>query len=494
LLAVAQSRLVARELERLCPELEVELIEVRTRGDRDLRTPLTQVNDPGFFAAELDEALLGGDVDFCVHSHKDLEIDRHADIKLAAIPARENPRDAILFGAGVRDKLRRCETLHIGSSSLRRQINVGDFLPQALPNAGTPASIEFHPLRGPVHERLARIGADAGKERLDGVVLALAGLARLWQDHDGRKAIAPMLAEARWMLLPLTECPAAPGQGALATECCTADASTLRLLARLHDPKSAAQVKAEADAVKRHALQFESAVGATGSHVPALGLVTHIRGRADTRLIAVTESHVPSRPGDDRINAWTGEDWHRYTRRRNLKTALPESGAVFAAHWHALDGRQLNPDVHCWTSGTTSWLRLARQGIWVEGCADNLGFEAIKATLSCPVLALPPPRGWTALTHTDAVDGWRQGGVGRVVATYATEIDTMVSTELNERLLNCTHFFWASARQYESLKDRVPSGAHHACGPGKTRAALRDAGLHNVQAFTSRREWQQWLA
>ena len=88
LLAIAQSRLVARALERRYPELGVELVNVCTRGDRDRHTPLTRVNDPGFFAAELDEALRGGDVDFCVHSYKDLGPDRPADIALAAIPPR----------------------------------------------------------------------------------------------------------------------------------------------------------------------------------------------------------------------------------------------------------------------------------------------------------------------------------------------------------------------------------------------------------------------
>ena len=72
LLAMAQSRLVAAALQRLHPDVAVELVTVSTRGDRNLDVPLQDVRDPDFFSAELDEALLAGDVDFCVHSLKDL--------------------------------------------------------------------------------------------------------------------------------------------------------------------------------------------------------------------------------------------------------------------------------------------------------------------------------------------------------------------------------------------------------------------------------------
>jgi hypothetical protein len=284
-------------------------------------------------------------------------------------------------------------------------------------------------------------------------------------------------------------------------ECRADDTRTLEFLSCLHDPSSAALVAAEDAAIARHADGCETGFGATGSYHPQLGLVTHVRGRAATvgaepgDAISVTESGTHPHPrGADTVNAWSGDDWHLRIRRRNLKTKPPETGAVFAAHWHALDGRKLNPNVRCWTSGTASWLQLARQDIWVEGCADNLGFDAIKTTLSCPVLDLPLLPGWTALTHIAAIEGWQNSAIEDVLATYESVIDNAVSESLNEQLVNSTHFYWSSARQYESLKPLLPNPAHHACGPGKTLTALREAGLNNVQAFASRREWQQWLA
>ena len=96
LLAIAQSRLIAAALAERHPGLTVDLVEIETRGDRDRRTALCDVNDPNFFNAELDEALLCGDVDFCVHSLKDLSGERPARIARPAAerdrPPRRRPR------------------------------------------------------------------------------------------------------------------------------------------------------------------------------------------------------------------------------------------------------------------------------------------------------------------------------------------------------------------------------------------------------------------
>jgi hydroxymethylbilane synthase len=148
-----------------------------------------------------------------------------------------------------------------------------------------------------------------------------------------------------------------------------------------------------------------------------------------------------------------------------------------------------------WVSGVESWRRLAQRGVWVEGCADNLGFDQIVSTLAAPVLRLPPLGEWTVLTRTDAVGSWEGTGVGRVLATYSIGApeDEGTLREIRDRLSQATHFFWGSAEQYRSLRHWVPRNSHHACGPGKTYTALRADGVANLQAFPSRREWRAWL-
>jgi len=493
LLAVAQSRLVADALTAAHPDLQVELVQLGSRGDTDQDTPLHQVADAQFFSDELDTALVAGEVDFCVHSWKDIDGERPSECVRAAVPARALPHDVILFRADVMDTVRNGTALRIGTCSERRHINTADFLEWALPACGARPEFEFVSLRGPVDERVARIGSDAA-EPLDGVVLALAGLARLWQDPAGNAAIRPHLENARWMVLPLSQAPAAAAQGALAVETRADNRRCRELLRAIHDPVSEQLVTAEQALLANYGAAF----GATAVSHPEHGYVLQLRGRdaaGDVVRFTGTGSCAPERPAS--VRRWSGNIWKQGTRKQLIEgaaeRACQDAEAVFVAHADALTTATASDEPRYWTSGPESWARLAARGIWVEGCADNLGFNATLTLLQIPVLQLPPLYRWTALTHRDAVSSWSDSGVGTTVATYAIDIE-LDEQLARQELADCTHFYWASARQYTALQAWLPANAHHSCGGGKTLQGLRAAGLTHLQPFVSRREWRQWAA
>jgi hydroxymethylbilane synthase len=497
-LAMAQSRLVIADLNKHHPNLDIQLIALRTRGDVDLKTPLTKIHDPDFFSAELDRALLEGRIDFCVHSYKDLTINRPAEIQLAAIPRRENPADIVVFCDDVEQKLAAGKALRIGSSSLRRQQNTADFLTALLPWKGMQPKLDFYPLRGSVPDRLARITATADNQ-LDAVVVALAGVQRLWADPISHNSVADVMLHARLMVLPSSECPTAPGQGALAIECRQNDPTTLDVLRSIHDVETAELVATEQRLLENvahdHVLE-PSSIGATAIAHSELGFVARLRGRsADITSQPVYQCRTKFQPQKPA----TAKPWSLATDtatvRTPLDTELPRSGMVFVAHWHALEHQSLDPAVRCWTSGVKSWQKLARQGIWVEGCTDHLGFASLNDWLKCDVLQLPPIRDWTAVTHVNALKGWQASGVKATLATYRHETESASNfAPTLEGLDASTHFFWRSPQHFERVKHLLPADAHHACGPGKTLRALRAAGIKNVAAFPSHKEWQQWLA
>lgn len=496
-LALAQSRLVASALRARHPDVDIEIEAVETRGDRDTRTPLERVADPDFFSAELDRALLGGRVDFTVHSMKDLAAARPDGICQAAVPARENPRDVVLFRRDIVDRLRAGAEIRIGSSSERRRLNVGSFLRDCLPAIGRAPRLKFSPLRGAVERRVARISGDAGNDdALDGLVLALAGLARLWRDPDGRRSIEPHLANARWMILPLSECPTAPAQGALAVECRAADRFTRTILADLHDAPTARLVQRELDTLRSLPASTQPQVGVTAIEHSVLGPLLYRRGGTDTRFPLGWDE--PERPGTlHGAVSWDGADLHRRRVRRPVphELKLGRRAAVFCAHWYAAsDALFALPSPRVWTSGVKSWRKLAAHGLWVEGCADNLGFDELTATLGCDVLQLPDLGRWTALTRRGAESGWKNSGVRRVVGTYELgEPDPVDFAELRETVGRATDFFWGSMDQYRSVEAYLPAQARHACGAGKTARALREAGVASPLVFPSRREWRAWL-
>ncbi len=189
-LALAQSGWFARELER---ELGVatELVPLETTGDR-VAGSLAAVGGKGLFVKEIQEALLSGRADLAVHSAKDLPAHRPPELTIAAVPQREDPRDALVARVPGMSLLELPRGARIGTGSVRRSAQLLRYRPD----------FEIVPLRGNVPTRLRKLD----EQQLDAVVLACAGLARL------------LLASRIHERIPESVLLPAVGQGALAIE------------------------------------------------------------------------------------------------------------------------------------------------------------------------------------------------------------------------------------------------------------------------------------
>jgi len=495
LLARAQSSAVARTLQKLHPGLQVELVGIDTRGDRITEIPLTQVDGKEFFTAEIDAALRAGTVDLTVHSYKDLSLERPPELHLGAVPARENPRDIVFFATDVPEQLARGVPLRIGSSSPRRQAFVPAFLERALPGA---PRIELCELRGNVDTRLRRLREPRGSERqLDGVILAFAGLSRLWQDESvGAAAILrELLAGLPRMLLPLNLCPAAPAQGALAIECRSDDARTRAVLAAIDDAATRTAISAERALLAERGGGCHQRFGATQVQVPGLGALLYVREADEAGAAAPQLRWSLPAPPRAPLRPWDGSAQPPLEVASVAGAAelcmqrLAASGAAFIAHRRALPAMPaaaVNRCAHIWVSGTESWFALASRGVWVEGCAEALGFEALRPTLASALLALPAPSQWLALTNEEAASGW---GEVPVLATYRhTGAPQPQAAPGDARQL-----WWASGVQFERWNGQLGADCQHACGPGKTLGTLRRAGANEVTVFPSVHHWREWL-
>lgn len=216
-LAVAQSRRVADAL-RAVTGREVELVEIVTAGDRSTM-PVHRLG-VGVFVSALRDALLAGEIDFAVHSYKDLPTAAHEGLCVAAVPPREDPRDALVARGG-RTLTELPSGATVGTGSLRRIAQL-----HAL---GLPLTVV--PIRGNVDSRLRRVsGPDAD---LDAVVVARAGLARLGRAAEISEVLDPAL------MLP------APAQGALAVECRADDHEVRAVLAALDHAPTRLAITAE---------------------------------------------------------------------------------------------------------------------------------------------------------------------------------------------------------------------------------------------------------
>jgi hydroxymethylbilane synthase len=217
-LARAQAELVRRALEARHPGVAVELVLIRTSGDRAGRGPLPPAGLKGLFVKEIEEALLGGLIEIAVHSLKDLPAGIPEGLTLAAFPAREDPRDVLVSrGGGGLAVLPR--GARVGTSSLRRRVQL----------LGRRPDLTIEPLRGNVDTRLRKLDSVP----LDALVLAAAGLRRLGLDVPGAHYLSPD------EMLP------AVGQGTLAVEIRVDDAATGRLVAALDHAETRAAAVAE---------------------------------------------------------------------------------------------------------------------------------------------------------------------------------------------------------------------------------------------------------
>lgn len=173
-LAVLQSEIVMRQIEESCPDVRVELITMKTTGDKILDKTLDQIGGKGLFVKELDEALRAGEVDITVHSLKDLPGVIPEDLPLSAFSHREDPRDVLVLPAG---KTEIDVSLPVGTSSLRRSLQIKELIP----------GVTTAPIRGNVETRLRKL--DEGQ--YSALVMAAAGIRRLGLEHRISRTFEP---------------------------------------------------------------------------------------------------------------------------------------------------------------------------------------------------------------------------------------------------------------------------------------------------------------
>ena len=271
-MAMAQSRQVAAMITERTGR-PVELVGVTTAGDVS-RAQLTQIGGTGVFVSALREALLAGEVDLAVHSLKDLPTGPAAGVALAAVPPRDDPRDALVARDGA--KLADLPPgARIGTGSPRRAA-------QLLALRG---DLRCVPIRGNAGTRLGKV-TDG---ELDAVVLAYAGLARL-----GHLGAVTQVFEPDEML-------PAPGQGALAVECRADDSGLATLLEAVTDPASMAAVTAERSLLEALEAGCSAPIGAYAAGTDQLRMQAVVISTDGSRALRAHGSVPAPTPGSSAV-------------------------------------------------------------------------------------------------------------------------------------------------------------------------------------------------
>ena len=216
-LALAQTVWVKEKLKEKYPDALIETILIKTSGDRFFEASVQAIGGKGIFTKEIEDALLGNEIDVAVHSMKDLPTELPSRLVVAAIPQREDPRD-VLVSAGAKRLTELSTGAKIGTGSLRRRAQLMHYR----------QDLTIVPIRGNVDTRVKKL--DLGE--YDALVMAAAGLKRIGREERIAEYISNDV------------CLGAAGQGALGLESREND-SILEELSFLHDPVTFAEVTAE---------------------------------------------------------------------------------------------------------------------------------------------------------------------------------------------------------------------------------------------------------
>lgn len=217
-LAIQQTQIAVDALHAAWPDLSVDVMHIRTTGDRIQDVPLAKIGDKGLFVKEIEEALLDGRIDWAVHSVKDLPSELPNGLSVGTLAARSDPRDALVARHGL-NLATLPENAVIGTSSLRRRAQLLHWRPD----------LAIVPVRGNVDTRLRKLETDG----LDGIVVAAAGLMRMGWEGRISDIIPPEIS------LP------AVGQGALGVEMRSDDEEAHTLFQPLTCTATQAAVTAE---------------------------------------------------------------------------------------------------------------------------------------------------------------------------------------------------------------------------------------------------------
>jgi hydroxymethylbilane synthase len=480
-LARIQAYQVGETLRAAHPQIELNYSFHESLGDKNQNDPLWQMPEKGVFTQDFREGLLRGDFDLVVHSWKDLAIEDDPETEIIATLPRADTRDLLLVRKDRWAEVERTGVMTILTSSPRRAYNLDSFLHEALPAKLT--ELNFVNVRGNVPTRVRKLL----QSDVDGLIVAKAALDRLLEAPQEEFAatqaeLREALSQCRFVVTPLRENPAAPAQGALAVEISRKRNDMRELLSLINCAATFINVTREREILRSYGGGCHQKIGAHVLRRP-FGEITFLRGVTDDGQVLDRSSlsaATPRPPKISKAEMWPLDakdaDW--FTRERIDGQCPNKSRALWIAKADALpDDWRVEPGQFVWASGVQTWKRLARRGVWVNGCAESLGEQESPGIEMLAGSAL----NWLKLTHES---GYTEGEM-EGVATYR-----LVPPDEGIDLRGKRYFFWKSGSSFEHALSRNPwlKEMTHFCGPGNTQRILERNGVE-AHVFLDHAQW-----
>ena len=479
-LARLQAIEVAEVIKEKFPKTKIIFKTKDTSGDVDLTTPLHKMPEMGVFTSDIREELLTENADIAVHSWKDLPVDLEEGTEIGATIKRADSRDVLIFK---KTSFKR-KKLEIFTSSPRRKENLSKFLKKAFPFE--ISSLEFSDIRGNILTRVQKLK----ESNADGLVMAKAALDRLLSPKEDTTNELDFfkkdLEEFLWMVIPCSQNPCAPGQGALAVEVKSGNKKVFELLNEINDLDVFKDVEDERKKLKKYGGGCHQKIGVSIENHP-LGKITTEKGLTPDNELIDKRSFIPFKKEFSRLEnpikdfyPKLKKDFKLFSRSKindginEIKT-IKNSGLYISRASAIEKGTSIDLSNVIWTSGIENWFKLAKKGIWVNGTSDSLGEEQSKPS------SLLKEVNWFLVSHIDS-----ESKDKKLIATYK-----LVPQKDIEDLSKYSHFYWMSISSFKEALKRFPSieNAEHSCGLGKTFDELNKLYPNKIKPFLNYEDW-----
>lgn len=475
------------------PETTIEYVFRSSFGDQNLDLPLSQMESRGVFTQDFYQDLKNGLFDMVVHSWKDLPVEDREGTQIVATLERADVRDVFLVPKDLWQKARETGRLKILTSSPRRIFNLEPWIRKLLPLAiENDLEVEFVPVRGNIPSRLDKMFSQEA-----GLILAKAALDRMLAGGEEFEEVKAKTKEkvsrCHFMVLPLEINPCAPAQGALAIEIASHREDLKELFKSLNHESSFRSVEIEREILKSHGGGCHQKIGVV--HLAKPFGVYHIEKGESEWGIKLERRELLKEASPQNLREENSSSVFPLDAKDNSwfeRKALPQQNSQPFQGKAVLVARiaeglpDLREAAQVWTPGLSSWLKLARQGVWVNGCFEGLG-EQERAWVGPTAENLD----WVKLSHqlSESKEDLK------VLPFYELQEKTK---ESSPDLRGKKFFYWMSSsafhRAYELYPKEISEG-FHGCGPGITFEKLKTHPALKAppQIFLDLQEFHEYL-
>tara|TARA_B100001123_G_C15339800_1_gene1034352 strand:- start:720 stop:2249 length:1530 start_codon:yes stop_codon:yes gene_type:complete len=486
-LAIIQARMVGKAIKNKYPLVKIRYHTRSTKGDMDKYTPLSKMESEGVFTEDIRHELIDNNCDLAVHSWKDLPLDLGSQTLVAGTLIRGDIRDIIFIKKTTIKKLPNKKSVTVLSSSPRRCYNLTNFLENYLP---FKKKIKFINIRGNIPTRFKKYFNGEG----DILVVAKAAVDRflLNRKKDINKnslLIKNIINKSKWMIVPLSQNPSAPGQGALAIEVLKKNKKITNIIKSINHKTTYDCVVNERKKLSKYGGGCHQKIGASYFHTP-FGVMISEKGELNNGkkfhkwILERSKKNKKIKINKKRVFPKDLKEYNWFDRIELINSLkkinkLKNYNILISRKSSLPYKTKLHSSNYIWTSGMKTWENLANRGIWVNGTSDGIGEDFDQNIES---LTKNP---WIKLTHNKAS---KIGRIKKIIPTYK-----LLEKKINKNIEERTHFYWMSASAFKLAVAKLPKiiKAEHACGPGNTYKEIKKM-IKNESKLTIYLSYEDW--